>query len=189
MCDACRLRIVPSRATVTATLNAAMQAWREASHLFRAFRLQVRLYIMALKANGALNALKPKPMQAAEIRRCAEATNCGSITIMYGRVAAFLKMLSGARNPVFVALTWGHVHFIPTYYVDEVTQTKQVRGLLTQSYYMVAQPTCACMVYIFCSMYGDMDVQHHWGTIGRPACTPACTLQRSCTLFVYSCVG
>lgn len=103
-----------------------MQARVAASHLFHVFKMHVRLYVMALKANGALNTLKPKPMQAAEIRSCAEATNCGAITIMYGRVTAYMKMLAGPRNPVFVALRWGHIHFIPTYYVDEASQATLV---------------------------------------------------------------
>lgn len=97
---------------------------------------------MALKANGAINTLKPKPMQASELRSCAEATNCGAMTIMYGRVTAFIKMLSGARNPVFVALRWGHVHFIPTYYVDEATRETLVRARFCHG--LGDLSTCAC---------------------------------------------
>lgn len=118
-----------------------MQASMKASHLFHFFKGQVRLYVMALKANGALNTLKPKPMQAAEIRSCAEATNCGAITIIYGRVTAYLKMLAGPRNPVFVALRWGHVHFIPTYYMDEASKETMVR---ITSAGRVHGTACAC---------------------------------------------
>ena len=94
--------------------------------LFQIFRSQVRLYIMKLRAAGACNVLKPKPLQPAELRRCAAAANCGAITIMYGRLLAFIKMLNGPRNPVFVALRWGHVHFMPTYYIDKKTGMPKV---------------------------------------------------------------
>lgn len=82
---------------------------------------------MALRASGAANILKPKPLQPAELQKCAEAADCGSITIMYGRIVTFIKMLNGPRNPVFVALRWGHVHFVPTYYIDECDETRKVK--------------------------------------------------------------
>ena len=67
-----------------------------------------------MKASGGHVVDNPHPMQQEDIKACAESAMSGSNTMMYARVAVFLKALHGCRNPVFTAWQWKHIRFVPT---------------------------------------------------------------------------
>lgn len=96
-----------------------MQRARERSSLFEMFRSSLGSFMSGVKALDAGVALKPTPMQKGDMRAMAEDATSGATTVLYGRVAAFVRTLCGARNPTVAAWTWADVRFIPTVIATE----------------------------------------------------------------------
>lgn len=90
-----------------------------------------------LKSHQAFLVQKPDPLQATEMVGLAEHATCGSMTAHAGRVAAFIRFLSGPRNPAMVAWTWKHVKFVPVVVKNKETGVEEVRSY-------VAAPLCMC---------------------------------------------
>eukprot|EP00892_Ulva_mutabilis_P007033 jgi/Ulvmu1/4701/UM002_0432.1 len=74
---------------------------RDACILFEENKVQLRTFVMQLKCGGNFSPLKPTPLTQADLQQCAEAADCGAVTILYGRIIAYLKFLHGCRNNVF----------------------------------------------------------------------------------------
>lgn len=87
--------------------------------LFDRFKPFYAHFVMRMKAHGGFTTRKPSPIQQCEVKRCAEAAQSGSITMLYARIVAYIKWLHGCRNPVFAAWTWGQMKFVPTVVFEE----------------------------------------------------------------------
>ena len=82
---------------------------------------------MQLKSAGSFSPMKPTPLQDADLKHCAESAQCGSITVLYGRLIAYIKHLHGVRNTVFPEWKWGHIRFVPTLFRCKATGREEVR--------------------------------------------------------------
>lgn len=98
----------------TYELASDMQIDLEKALMFDRYRMWYRHALVWMKACGGNLVDKPQPMQEEDIKACAESALSGSVTMMYARVAVFLKSLHGCRNPVFTAWQWKHIEFVPT---------------------------------------------------------------------------
>lgn len=103
-----------------------MQARRDECLLFVVRRTEVAKFVMQLKAHGGFCPLKPTPLQEADLRHCAEEAQCGAVTVLYGRLIAFLKHLHGVRNVAITHMQWGHIDFVRTNIRCNETQTDEV---------------------------------------------------------------
>lgn len=91
-----------------------VQKAMERASLFDSHRGLIGALVSHLKAVDAFVSIKPAPMQRGEMQAIAEDATSGSTTVLYGRVAAFVRAMCGARNPTLAAWQWKHVSFIPT---------------------------------------------------------------------------
>ena len=95
--------------------------------VFRENPVAMRTFVMQLKASGSFSPMKPTPLQDADLKNCAESAQCGSVTMLYGRLIAYIKHLHGVRNVVFPEWKWGHIKFVPTLFRCEATGREEVR--------------------------------------------------------------
>lgn len=91
-----------------------MQKAMERASLFESHCGMFGTLVAHLKSVDAFVSLKPAPMQRGEMQAIAEDATSGSTTVLYGRVAAFVRALCGARNPTLAAWQWKHVTFVVT---------------------------------------------------------------------------
>ena len=94
--------------------------------MFDRYRMWYRHALVWMKACGGNLVDKPQPMQEEDIKACAELALFGSVTMMYARVAVFLKSLHGCRNPVFTAWQWKHIQFVPAVLYKDGAQRRGV---------------------------------------------------------------
>lgn len=91
-----------------------LQKALERACLFDRYRRSLGAFVIRFKVMDAGITLKPTPLMRGEMQAVAEDATSGSTTVLYGRVAAFVRALSGARNPTVAAWTWRDVSFVPT---------------------------------------------------------------------------
>lgn len=89
-----------------------LQDARRRCQLFSQYRSVVNEFVAHLKADAAFISVKPTPLKQGEMIAIAEEASSGATTPLYGRVAAFLRNLSGVRNPAVSAWQWRHVTFV-----------------------------------------------------------------------------
>lgn len=94
--------------------------------LFSVHRVQVRRFVMQVKASGSCSPLKPTPMQEADLRHCSESARCGGVTVLYGRIIAYMKHLHGVRNTVFPEWKWGSIRMTVTKFYCAETGREEV---------------------------------------------------------------
>jgi len=66
-----------------------------------------------MKASNAFLVQKPTPLQHGEMKAIASEATAGSTSILSGRIVAFLRRLSGVRNPSLTAWKYQHLTFVP----------------------------------------------------------------------------
>jgi len=111
------------------TLPSVVQDLEKRIHLFNRFPYTVHRFVAHLKAHNAFVCVKPSPLLKQEMVAIAEDATCGATTILYGRTAAYLKHLSGVRNPSISAWVWDSIRFLPIIIVGSDKKTEEVRPL------------------------------------------------------------
>lgn len=96
------------------------------TQLFQRCKIAFRHFVVSLKVTGGNTTSKPTPIMEGDIKKCAEMAQAGGITPMYGVVISMIKFICGCRNPVFAALQWKHIKFIPTLIFNEATEEAEV---------------------------------------------------------------
>ena len=104
-----------------------VHAKRDACLLFQEHPVPLRTFVMQLKSVGKFSPMKPRPLQDADLKHCAESAKCGSVTMLYGRLISYIKHLHGVRNTVFPEWKWGHIQFVPTLFHCKATGREEVR--------------------------------------------------------------
>lgn len=106
--------------------------------LFERYRRSLGIFVIRFKVMDAGVALKPSPLMRGEMQAVAEDATSGCTTILYGRVAAFVRALSGVRDPTVAAWTWEDISFVPTVIVTKGEGTaKDTHEVLAGAPYMI----------------------------------------------------